>query len=455
MIGQNFTLVLHYNGVLHHSVKKRKYIGGKVKVYDNVDSDCFSVPEVKNYCMELGVLDYVQFYYLVPGLDLDNGLRYLSTDGDTHELFKCLDPIDPKIDIYVEHAIPVQKQLLVKDVSVVDAANLVGCGVDVEVDEGNGVRGKDGNGAVGDVDYEWYDSDYDDPANEQLYEITVDDYIIQPTITHNNQPSQELTNDIHPLSHPPNFANQSLSHLDLVPTLFNWPLDEIPSGSDYASSDQLHSPNNSDGEQKKKLPEFRSEYLKDPEFVLGMSFRDNKQFKEFARAYKLKHGYGIKLSKNEKARVRYKCVEGCPWKVSAGIDKEANFRISALYNTHTCIRSFHSKQVSAHWVAEKYVDQFRTNIEFKAKDLVAAVGRDVTVQLALSKAYRARDIARGMAASTEEHFMGFRVQVDSAFSSQQSNAVNIEGNSKRSRAGGVDGSQQSCRNFNSQQISRT
>ena len=113
MIGQNFTLVLHYNGVLHHSVKKRKYIGGKVKVYDNVDLDCFSIPEVKNYCAELGVLDYVQFYYLLPGLDLDNGLRYLSTNGDTHELFKCLDPIDPKIDIYVEHATPVQKQLLV------------------------------------------------------------------------------------------------------------------------------------------------------------------------------------------------------------------------------------------------------------------------------------------------------------------------------------------------------
>ena len=162
--------------------------------------------------------------------------------------------------------------MLVRDVSIVDATNLVGCGVGVEgvgvdgidgdcddneidvkngdvedgdgalvddefeeggniVDEGNGVRAR-----MGDVDYEWYDSDYDDPANKQLYEITVDDYTIQPTITHNNQPSQELTNAIHPLSHPPKFANQSLSHLDLVPTLFNWLLDEIPSGSDYASS---------------------------------------------------------------------------------------------------------------------------------------------------------------------------------------------------------------------------
>ncbi|XP_065633221.1 uncharacterized protein LOC136069068 [Quercus suber] len=170
-----------------------KYTGGKMKVYDNVDSDYFSVPEVKHYCAELGVLDYVQFYFLVLGLDLHNGLRYLSIDANTQELFKCLDPINPKIDIYVKHAASVQKQLLVRDVSVVDVANLVGCGVGVEdvnvddvdgdgddnevdvedrdeafaaddefkendnlVDEGNAARGNDVNGAVGDVDYEWH-----------------------------------------------------------------------------------------------------------------------------------------------------------------------------------------------------------------------------------------------------------------------------------------------------------
>ena len=116
---------------MHYSVK-RKYIRGKVKVYDNVDLDSFSILGVKHYCVELGVSDYVQFYFLVLGLDLHNGLRYLTNDADTQELFKCLDPIDPKIDIYVEHATPIQKQLLARDVSVVDAVNLVGCGVGVE-----------------------------------------------------------------------------------------------------------------------------------------------------------------------------------------------------------------------------------------------------------------------------------------------------------------------------------
>ena len=111
-------------------------------------------------------------------MDLHTDLRYLSTNVDTRELFKCLDPIDPKIDIYVEDATPIQKQMLVKDVSVVEDVDVNGVDgdgddneVDVEdwnealandkfeeggnlVDEGNDARGNDGNGVMEDVDYE-------------------------------------------------------------------------------------------------------------------------------------------------------------------------------------------------------------------------------------------------------------------------------------------------------------
>ena len=145
-------------------------------------------------------------------MDLYTNLRYLSTDVDTQELFKCLDPIDPKIDIYVEDATPIQKQMLVKDVNVVEDVDVNGVDgdgddneVDVEdwdealandkfeeggnlVDEGNDARGNNGNGVMEDVDYEWYDSDYDDPANEKLYEIIVDEVdgnTFQPITTHN------------------------------------------------------------------------------------------------------------------------------------------------------------------------------------------------------------------------------------------------------------------------------
>ena len=70
--------------------------------------------------------------------------------------YLSVDPIDPKIGIYVEHATPIQKQLLVRDVSIVDAANLVGYGVGVE---GVGVDGIDGDCDDNEIDVENGDVD--------------------------------------------------------------------------------------------------------------------------------------------------------------------------------------------------------------------------------------------------------------------------------------------------------
>ena len=38
-----FTLVLHYNGIMDGHSGRRKYIGGIVLVYDNMEIDLFSV----------------------------------------------------------------------------------------------------------------------------------------------------------------------------------------------------------------------------------------------------------------------------------------------------------------------------------------------------------------------------------------------------------------------------
>ena len=54
-------------------------------------------------CKELGVYNYMQFYYVIPGCDLSNGLRYLSIDSYIIEISKCLTPLNPKEDVYIEH----------------------------------------------------------------------------------------------------------------------------------------------------------------------------------------------------------------------------------------------------------------------------------------------------------------------------------------------------------------
>ncbi|KAK7846383.1 hypothetical protein CFP56_008037 [Quercus suber] len=146
------------------------------------------------------------------------------------------------------------------------------------VDEGNDARCPDGNGDVGNMTYDWYNTDYDDLARHGKWTSCILLTILMVS-------------------------------------------------------------------KSKKLPKFKHEYLKDLEFVLGVYFRDNKQFKEF-----LKHGYGILLSKNEKSRMRYKCVEGCPQKVSKGINKEANFWISAyMILTHVVGLSMASRFLQIGW----------------------------------------------------------------------------------------------------------
>jgi hypothetical protein len=87
-----------------------------------------------------------------------------------------------------------------------------------------------------------------------------------------------------------------------------------------------------------------------------MYFKDNIELKEAVFAYRLKHGFGLRFTKNERWRVRVRCVEGCPWKLFAcrGDDGES-FQINSFESVHTCSRAFHSRAVSSRWVAKKYI----------------------------------------------------------------------------------------------------
>ena len=113
--------MLHYNGIMDSHSGKRKYIGGTVLVYDNRETDLFSVQEIETMCMELRVYNYMQFYYVIPGCDLSNGLRYLSIDSHIIEISKCLTPLNPKVDVYVEHETPnplsMEKPIVIRDFS--------------------------------------------------------------------------------------------------------------------------------------------------------------------------------------------------------------------------------------------------------------------------------------------------------------------------------------------------
>ncbi|GMY14360.1 hypothetical protein FCV25MIE_09599 [Fagus crenata] len=379
----------------------RKYIGGTVLVYDNMEIDLFSVQEIETMCKELGVYNYMQFYYVIPGRDLSDGLRYLSNNSHIIEMSKCFTPLNPKVNVYVEHETPnpqsMDKPIVIRDFSdrsddddVGIRLNDDGAGssgyADNGIEVGNDVSEEEFNDAHVHVDVEelWYahveedvvcqalnesdacehmndhdnmfpDSDSDDVPFERLYDVTIHS---QSSQTHYpSHPSQ---------THYPSQPSQPHNPNSPYPIISIDPIDDIPIGSDYGSSDQLNSPNTSDDEPHHIYPDFRAIDLDDPVFTVGMYFRDNIELKEVVFAYRLKHGFGLSFTKNERWKVRLFAGRG---------DDGESFQISLFESVHTCSRAFHGRVVSSRW-------------------LIGKVLEDHEVELSRSKAYRAKQYAK-------------------------------------------------------------
>ena len=161
------------------------------------------------------------------------------------------------------------------------------------------------------------------------------------------------------------------------------------------SSDQLNSPNNSDDESHLIYADFRATDLDDPVFTIGKYIRDNIELKETVFAYRLKNGFGLRFTKNERWKMRVGCVMGCPWKLFAGRgDDGESFQISSFENVHICSRAFHGRAFSSRWVTKKYIDQFRINPDMNLEQLIGKVMEDHEVELFRSKAYRAKQYAK-------------------------------------------------------------
>uniref|UniRef100_A0A2N9GU47 Transposase MuDR plant domain-containing protein n=1 Tax=Fagus sylvatica TaxID=28930 RepID=A0A2N9GU47_FAGSY len=73
-------------------------------------------------------------------------------------------------------------------------------------------------------------------------------------------------------------------------------------------------------------------------------------------------------------------------------------RLVHLRSVHTCSRAFHGRAFSSRWVAKKYIDQFRINPDMNLEQLIGKVMEDHEVELSRSKAYRAKQYAKGAVA---------------------------------------------------------
>nr|POE89353.1 hypothetical protein CFP56_01717 [Quercus suber] len=168
--------------------------------------------------------------------------------------------------------------------------------------------------------------------------------------------------------------------------------------SDYGHSNILCTPINSeDDEEHPKYIEFRDEVdMPNPVFEKGMLFSDHKEFKRAVQSYRIKHEYLLLIVKNESQKVSYKC-ENCEWYIYASWDREENsLLVKTYWEKHTCSRVFHSRMVSARWIAVAWLEVFKGKPNIKSAEIKEGIKNQFQVDISLDKAFRARQIALEM-----------------------------------------------------------
>ncbi|KAI8539266.1 hypothetical protein RHMOL_Rhmol09G0168700 [Rhododendron molle] len=105
-LGGLFTIRIHHGGKFFNRPTIR-YEGGCVEACENCIPDVMSLITVGDIVGTLGYTGMINYYYVMTGKNINNGLRMLLTDNDVIEMIKQL-PQSRIVDMYVEPIIPIE-----------------------------------------------------------------------------------------------------------------------------------------------------------------------------------------------------------------------------------------------------------------------------------------------------------------------------------------------------------
>ena len=97
-------------------------------------------------------------------------------------------------------------------------------------------------------------------------------------------------------------------------------------------------------------------------------------------------------------KVRCECYKRCGfWIYACKFNKhdpeDKTFQLRTFNLKHRCGKDHKNFHVSAKWLAEKYIEEFRLDPTWKIKSIVERIKKDLKVKITQMKAWRARDHA--------------------------------------------------------------
>ena len=132
-----------------------------------------------------------------------------------------------------------------------------------------------------------------------------------------------------------------------------------------------------EGEVTMRFRSFMPEDLSNPVFKVGMVFPSVEVLRKTITEYSLKNRVEIKMPRNDRTRIGAHCAEGCPWKLYASHDSRAKgFMVKTYQGEHNCQKEWVLKRCTSKWLADKYIEIFRSDDKLSLSNFAKVVQRE-------------------------------------------------------------------------------
>ncbi|XP_014517233.1 uncharacterized protein LOC106774701 [Vigna radiata var. radiata] len=137
--------------------------------------------------------------------------------------------------------------------------------------------------------------------------------------------------------------------------------------------------------------------MTDYKWEVGIVFADKAHFIETIRTYVVHTGRALKFVKNDKCRVRVRCMGGqgkCPWTTYRGYLPTRQFwQLRKIKDTHSCSKQLNIKILNTKWLSEEIDRCLQDNPNLKVQDICKKALRKWNTKVSISKARRAKLMA--------------------------------------------------------------
>ncbi|WVZ13156.1 hypothetical protein V8G54_017686 [Vigna mungo] len=179
--------------------------------------------------------------------------------------------------------------------------------------------------------------------------------------------------------------------------------DEIDDSSwfnDEWESEDLTSPLISDEESEEEegygnystftMPKVMVDYKWD----VGTYFGDKNDILDAIKSYGVENGKNLKIVKNDRKRVRVKCLGSngqCSWVTYFGfMDAVKSWQLRTINDSHTCSREHKLQLFNAKWLSRKLQKTIRDNPNVKGVEIIDKFSRKWNIAISKNMTYRAK-----------------------------------------------------------------